>query len=144
VPAVPWSGWLGEGWKLRRRRGGGAGTNPSCTGLQPRAAAAVRSAAIAEWLGVPELEPPRLKALVSSSSASETPPRPNADETERQFVLRQADQVRADFAAILDELSFVQQQLARLPTRAFVSRLALQATFGVLAAITAAALLLLR
>lgn len=54
------------------------------------------------------------------------------------FVLTQSD-----FAAILDELDFLKDQLARLPTRAEV-RIALRLTLGALAAIVAAALLLRR
>ena len=41
------------------------------------------------------------------------------------FTLRQAAQARDDFAQIMDELDFVKEQLARLPTRrdqAFVPR----------------------
>jgi hypothetical protein len=43
---------------------------------------------------------------------------------------------------ILDELDFVKDQLARLPTGAYVSRIALLATGGVLVLIAAAALML--
>ena len=34
-----------------------------------------------------------------------------------RFTLRQAAQARDDFAQIMDELDFVKEQLARLPTR---------------------------
>ena len=34
-----------------------------------------------------------------------------------KFTLRQAPQARDDFAQIMDELDFVKEQLARLPTR---------------------------
>jgi hypothetical protein len=54
------------------------------------------------------------------------------------------DQARDDFAAILDELEFVKEQLARLPTRAYVSRMALMATCSLSALIAAVALLLMR
>jgi hypothetical protein len=37
--------------------------------------------------------------------------------------LRQADAARDDFAAILDELDFVKWQLARQPSRAWISLL---------------------
>jgi hypothetical protein len=42
------------------------------------------------------------------------------------------DEGRSDLAAILDELDFVKAQLARLPTRAYVSSFALLATGSVL------------
>jgi hypothetical protein len=54
-----------------------------------------------------------------------------ANDPEFRLTLRQADQAREDFAAILDELDFVKGQLARLPTRAYVSRLALMAAGSV-------------
>jgi hypothetical protein len=66
------------------------------------------------------------------------------DDPERQLTLRQADQARSDFAAISDDLDFVMRQLARLPTRAYVCRLALIATVSVLALIVAAGLMLAR
>jgi hypothetical protein len=47
---------------------------------------------------------------------------------EHQLALRQADQARADFYAIGDELAVIQAQLARLPTRKDQARLALLAT----------------
>ena len=67
-----------------------------------------------------------------------------ADDLERRLTLRQADQARDDFAAILDELEFVKSQLARLPTRAYVSRMALMATCSLSALIAAVALMLMR
>jgi hypothetical protein len=54
----------------------------------------------------------------------------------------QTDQAREDFAAILDELAFLREQLARLPTRREVSWIALRLKLGALAAIGAGALLL--
>ena len=48
-----------------------------------------------------------------------------ANDHEYRLTLRQADQAREDFAAILDELEFVKGQLSRLPTRAWLSCLAL-------------------
>jgi hypothetical protein len=36
---------------------------------------------------------------------------------EYPLTLRQADQARADFAAIADDLEFIKAQLARIPTR---------------------------
>ena len=38
-----------------------------------------------------------------------------------RLTLRQADQAREDFAAILDELDFVKGQLSRLSTRAWLA-----------------------
>jgi hypothetical protein len=67
-----------------------------------------------------------------------------ADDLERHLTLRQADQARSDFAAMLDELEFVKEQLALMPTRAYVSRMALMATASVFALIAAVALMLAR
>jgi hypothetical protein len=50
---------------------------------------------------------------------------PYIDDPERRLTLRQADQAREDFAVILDELAFLREPLARLPTRAEVSWIAL-------------------
>ena len=52
------------------------------------------------------------------------------------------DQAREDFAAILDELDFVKLQLSRLPTRAWLSRMALMG-FASLWALLAVVLLML-
>ena len=70
-------------------------------------------------------------------------PPDDIDDPERRLTLGQADQARDDFAAILDELAFLREQVARLPTRAEVRWIALRATIGALAAIVAVALLLL-
>ena len=67
-----------------------------------------------------------------------------ADDPVHRLTLRQADQARNDFATILDDLEFVKGQLARLPTCAFVSRMALMATASVFALIAAVALTLAR
>ena len=67
-----------------------------------------------------------------------------ADDLERDLVLRQADEARSDFAAILDELEFVKSQLALMPTRAYLSRIALMATCSLSALIAAVGLLLVR
>ena len=67
-----------------------------------------------------------------------------ADDLARHLTLRQADQARSDFAAILDELEFVKGQLALMPTRADVSRMALMATFSLSALIAAVAFMLVR
>ena len=61
---------------------------------------------------------------------------------ERTLTLRQADQARADFYVIETELEAIQAQLARVPTRAYVCRLALTATAAVCALIGFVALLL--
>ena len=50
--------------------------------------------------------------------------------TQDRFTLRQADAARADLYAIHDELDFIKVQLARLPTRRDMARVAL---IGVLA-----------
>jgi len=42
---------------------------------------------------------------------------------EHTLSLRQADQARADFAAIGDDLDFIKRQLARIPTRKEMARL---------------------
>ena len=41
----------------------------------------------------------------------------SSDLDPERFTLRQAAQARDDFAQIMDELDFVKEQLARLPTR---------------------------
>jgi hypothetical protein len=62
-----------------------------------------------------------------------------ADDPERGLTLRQADQARADFAAILDELECLKGQIARVPNRAWLARMLLLgfgsmwALFGVFA-----------
>jgi len=48
-------------------------------------------------------------------------------ERSERLTLRQADQARADLYAIHDELDFIREQLARLPTRKVIVRLALAA-----------------
>ena len=47
---------------------------------------------------------------------------------DRQFTLRQIDQARGDLYAIADELEVLKLQIAQLPSRSYVSRLALMAT----------------
>ena len=64
------------------------------------------------------------------------------DDPEYRLTLRQADQAREDFAAILDELEFVKGQLSRLPTRAWFSRMELMG-FGSLRALLAVVVLLI-
>jgi hypothetical protein len=63
---------------------------------------------------------------------------------ERTLTLRQADQARADFYVIETELEARQAQLARVPSRAYVCRLAMTATATVWALIGFIALLLAR
>jgi hypothetical protein len=50
--------------------------------------------------------------------------------SEPSFALRRADQPSGDLYAIHDELEFIKEQLARLPTRKEVAQLALMATLG--------------
>jgi hypothetical protein len=57
--------------------------------------------------------------------------------------MHQIDQTRDDLYAIVDELEILKAQIARLPTRVFVSRLALIAT-GTLWALAGAVALLVR
>jgi hypothetical protein len=61
---------------------------------------------------------------------------PDIDDPERRLTLRQADQAREDFGTILDELAFLREQLARLPTRAKVRWIVLATSRGTLAAIS--------
>jgi hypothetical protein len=49
---------------------------------------------------------------------------------EHPFTLRQADQARTDFYAIEDELDFIKDQLALIPTRKELARIALCVIFG--------------
>jgi hypothetical protein len=47
---------------------------------------------------------------------------------ERPVTLRQVDQARGDLYAIADELEFIKEQLARVPTRKDVAQTALLVT----------------
>jgi hypothetical protein len=67
--------------------------------------------------------------------------RPGYDDPERRLTLLQADQDRRGFAAILDELAFLREQVARLPPVQRLGGSWLRLTLGALAAIRAAALL---
>jgi len=49
---------------------------------------------------------------------------------EQPFTSRQVDLARADFAAIEDRLEFVMSQLAGVPTRMEIARIALGIIFG--------------
>ena len=60
------------------------------------------------------------------------------------LALRQADEVRNDFAAILDDLDFIKGQLARKPSRAWTSLLLLIGFGSVWALIAAIELMLAR
>jgi hypothetical protein len=53
-----------------------------------------------------------------------------SDDAERPLSLRQADQARADLYAIHDELDFIKAQIARLPTRKDLARIALLSVLG--------------
>jgi hypothetical protein len=63
---------------------------------------------------------------------------------EHNLTLRQADQARADFAVIEDDLRFLMSQLARIPTRAYLCRTVLMATSSLWALFGVVVLLLLR
>jgi hypothetical protein len=53
-----------------------------------------------------------------------------SDDAERPLSLRQADQARADLYAIHDELDFIKAQIARLPTRKDLARVAILSASG--------------
>jgi hypothetical protein len=53
-----------------------------------------------------------------------------SSQTNTPFTLRQVDLACADFAAIDDRLDFVMSQLARVPTRGGIARIALGIMFG--------------
>jgi hypothetical protein len=55
---------------------------------------------------------------------------PMTDGTEHRLSLRQADAARADLYAIHDELDFIKTQIARLPTRRDLARIALLSVLG--------------
>jgi hypothetical protein len=63
---------------------------------------------------------------------------------EHQLSLRQADQARADFAAIADDLDFIKGQLARIPTWKELARLMLLAMTSGAALTTVLTLIFLR
>ena len=65
-----------------------------------------------------------------------------ADSSVSPLTLRQADEARADFAAISDDLDFIKSQLSRQPDRAWLSRMGLIG-FGSVWALLAAVVLLL-
>ena len=66
-----------------------------------------------------------------------------ANDPENRLTLRQADQARQDFAEILDELDFV-NDLSRLPSRAWLTRMALISFGSVCALVGVIALMLAR
>lgn len=53
------------------------------------------------------------------------PDNPTPEGSSEHLTLRQADEARADLYAIHDELDFIKRQLAELPTRKDMVRLAL-------------------
>src|SRR5438874_1034291 len=57
---------------------------------------------------------------------------------DRQFTLRQIDQARGHLYGIADEIEALKVQIAGLPSRAYISRLALMATATVWALIAVA------
>jgi hypothetical protein len=61
--------------------------------------------------------------------------------SDSQFTLRQIDQARGDLYGIADEIEVLKKQIAQLPSRAYVSRLALMATSALGALIGAVALM---
>ena len=63
-----------------------------------------------------------------------------ADVDPERLTLRQAAQARDDFAMIMDELEFVNSQLARLPTRRDQALMPLRIMFG--SAVLSAALVI--
>jgi hypothetical protein len=63
---------------------------------------------------------------------------------DHQFALRQIDQARGDLYGIADEIEALKLQIAGLPTRAYVSRVALMATGTVWALIAVVALMVTR
>jgi hypothetical protein len=67
-----------------------------------------------------------------------------ADNTASPLTLRQADEARADFAAITDDLDFIKSQLSRQPDRVWLSRMGLLGFGSVWALIAAVALMLAR
>ena len=58
--------------------------------------------------------------------------------------LRQADQARADFAAITDDLDSIKAQLARIPTRKELARLVLLGALATAALVLVGGAVLLR
>ena len=98
------------------------------------------SAQLARLLGPLALGPVRSELVTCGSGAAGMYDGPSlADDPERRLTLRQADQARADFAAILDELECLKWQIAQVPNRAWLSRMlllgfgSLWAMFGALA-----------
>jgi hypothetical protein len=63
---------------------------------------------------------------------------------ERSFTLRQVDQARGDLSAIADDLDFIKDQLARLPTRKELARFTLLAMTSGAALTTVLAVIFLR
>ena len=61
-----------------------------------------------------------------------------------QFALCQIDQSRGDLYGIADEIEALKLQIAGLPSRAYVSRLALMAMSTVWALIAAVAMMVMR
>jgi hypothetical protein len=63
---------------------------------------------------------------------------------DHHLTLHQIDQARGDLYAIADKIEVLKMQIARLPNRAYVSRLALMATASVWALIGTLALMFTR
>jgi hypothetical protein len=65
-------------------------------------------------------------------------------QNDNRFPLCQIDQARGDLCGIADEIEILKMQIASLPSRAYVGRLALMATATVWALIGAVAMMLAR
>ena len=72
---------------------------------------------------------------------AQRPDKPTPEGSSERLTLRQADAARADLYAIHDELEIIHQQLARLPTRRDIARIAVIAVLAG-AALTLAAVAL--
>ena len=87
---------------------------------------------------------PVAKVINNALRVRDTSSREASDMTDldpERFTLRQAAQARDDFAQIMDELDFVKEQLARLPTRRDQAFVPLKIMFG--SAVIGAALVIL-
>ncbi len=63
---------------------------------------------------------------------------------ERSLTLRQIDEARGDLYAISDDLDFLKAQIARLPTRAWLSRMGLLGLASIWTLLAAGALMLVK
>jgi hypothetical protein len=65
-----------------------------------------------------------------------------AENSLQSLALRQADEARADFYAIQDDLDFIKSQLARQPDRAWLARMGLNGFGSVWLLLAAVAVML--